>query len=170
MTADQINQIKARFDQLLKAQITPRISANNHAPKIFDATGSDVCKQFALNEPWIKLIKEGLLEFEMEDRTINLFLHPDQTNPLSIFIQPIADKMHGEQITLFLGETPLTPKNIANILHCYLTDVTARKECINNNPNYLVLPKDLDSADFLMNSGISFIPKILLKDLNKDAE
>jgi hypothetical protein len=168
MTEEQINQIKTRFDQLLKAQIAPRIPAEGHAPTIFNAKGSDIRKQFALNEPWVKFIKDGLLEFEIEGRTIYLLLQPDKTNPLTIFIQPIAGKAHGEQVTLFLGETPLTPENIGRILHAYLTNETARTECINNNPNYLILPKDLDSDDFLMNSTIRFIPKVLLDDFKDE--
>lgn len=167
MTDEQINQLKTRFEQLVKAKIAPSIPLNDHNPKIFNAQGSDVRKQFALDEPWARLIKDGLLEFRMEGRTISLFLHPDKTNPLSIFIQPIAGKAHGEQMILFLGDTPLTPENIGKILHNYLTNQIARTECINNNPNYLILPKDLDSDDFLLNSSLSFIPEALLKNYKK---
>lgn len=168
MTEEEIKQFRARFDQLVKAKITPSVPVNDYAPKIFDAQGSDVRKQFALKQPWETLIKEGLLEFQMEGRTISLYLLPDQTNPLLISIQPIIDKVHGEQIILFLGATEPTPDRIGEILHAYLTDEITRTEYIKDSPNYLILPKDLDSADFLLKSVPKFVPEHLVKKTNEE--
>jgi hypothetical protein len=140
--ADEHQKFVARFYELLKATKQPVITDYDQAGVIiFDAQSDELRKLFAVNSHFDELLETNVTSFTIGERAISLFLWPDTSNPVTIYIQPIDGIANGESMTCFIPVGKLDVTILKNYLHQYLTDREFKEDKIRDKENYVFIPK-----------------------------
>ncbi|WP_259065876.1 hypothetical protein HDF24_03245 [Mucilaginibacter sp. X4EP1] len=141
--ADDHKEFVARFYELLKATKHPAITESDKTGVIiFDKQADDVRQLFATDIKFDELLDTSVTAFEIGGRTITLFLWPDRSNPVTIYIQPIPGTANGESMTCSIPVEKLDAGSLKNYLHRYLTDKDFKEEKLQDKDNYVFIPKD----------------------------